>query len=87
MIVNSKRNLGQPLVTKLIHDDRSYTEKASIAYQLNTHFINVGRELADKLPTTNENVNQYIKRSFQDSFTFRSVLVHEVYDLRASAHN
>ena len=81
MIVNSKRNCAQPPVTKLIHNNRSYTEKASIAHQLNTHFINVGRELADKLPITNENVNQYIKRSFRDSFTFRSILVHEVYDL------
>ena len=67
MIVNSKRSCGQPLVTKLIHTNRSYTGKASIAHQLNTHFINVGHELADKLPITNENVNQYIKRSFRDS--------------------
>ena len=81
MIVNSKRNCAQPPVTKLIHNNRSYTKKASIAHQLNTHFINVGRELADKLPVTNENVNQYIKRSFRDSFSFRSILVHEVYDL------
>ena len=81
MIVNSKRSCGQPLVTKLIHKNRSYTGKASIAHQLNTHFINVGHELADKLPITNENINQYIKCSFRDSFTFRSILVHEVYDL------
>ena len=38
MIVNSKRNCAQPLVTKLIHNNRSYTEKASTAHQLNTHF-------------------------------------------------
>ena len=81
MIVNSKWNCAQPLDTKLIHNNRSYTKKASIAHQLNTHFISVGRELADKLPMTNENVNQYIKRSFRDSFTFRSILVREVYDL------
>ena len=53
MIVNCKRSCGQPLVTKLIHNNRSYTGKASIAHQLNTHFINVGHELADKLPITN----------------------------------
>jgi len=81
MIANSKRNCGQPLVTKLIHNNRSCIENPSIAHQLNSHFINVGREIADKLPTTNENVNQYIKRLFRDSFTFRSILVHEVYDL------
>ena len=81
IIVNSKRNCAQPLVTKLIHNNTSYTEKASIAHQLNAHFINVGRKLADKLPVTNEYVNQYIKRSFRNSFTFRSILVHEVYDL------
>lgn len=81
MIANSKRNRGQPSITKLIHNNRSSAEKANIVHQLNTHFINVGRELADRLPTTNENVNQYIKRSFRDSFTFRSILALKVNDL------
>ena len=81
MIVNYKRNCGHPRITKLIHKNRCYTEKADIAHQLNTHFTNVGRELEVKLPTSNENANQYIKRSFRDSFTFRSILVHEVHDL------
>ena len=38
MIVNSKRNCAQPPVTKLIHTNRSYTKKASIAQQLNTFY-------------------------------------------------
>lgn len=43
----------------------------------------IGHELADSLPPNNydDNPNQYIKRSFRDSFAFRSILVHEVYDL------
>ena len=81
MIVNNKRNCGQPRISKLIHKNRCYTEKADIAHQLNTHFTNVGHEPAAKLPTNNENANQYIKRSFRDSFTFRGILVHEVHDL------
>ena len=56
-------------------------KRGVLSYQLNTHFTNVGRELADKLPTTNVNANHYIKRSFRDIFTFRSILVHEVHDL------
>ena len=57
MIVNNKRNCGHPRITKLIHKNRCYTEKADIAHQLNTHFTNVGRELEIKLPTSNENAN------------------------------
>lgn len=58
-------------------------DKANIAHKLNTRFINIGHELADSLPPNNydDNPNQYIKRSFRDSFAFRSILVHEVYDL------
>ena len=74
MIVNSKRSCGQPLITKLIHNNRSYTGKANIAHQLNTHFINVGHELADKLPISNENVNHYMKRSFRDTLVLPSVV-------------
>ena len=59
MIVKSKINCGQPPITKLIYNNRSYTEKASIAHQINTHFIKVGRELPNRLPKTIENVNQY----------------------------
>ena len=81
MIVNNKRNCGQPRISKLIHKNRCYTEKADIAHQLNTHFTNVGHELAEKLPTNNENANQYIKQSFRGSFTFHGILVHEVHDL------
>lgn len=58
MIENSKQNCGQPPITKLIHNNRSYTENANISYQLNTHSTNVGRELTDKLPTADENANQ-----------------------------
>ena len=83
MIINRKKGCGQPPITKLIHKNRCYTDKASIAHQLNTHFINIGCELADKLPPNNDDDSpvQYIKRSFRDSFTFYSILVHEVYDL------
>ena len=66
MIVNNKRNCGQPRISKLIHKNRCYTEKADIAHQLNTHFTKVGHELAEKLPTNNENANQYIKREVHD---------------------
>ena len=82
MITNRTKGCGKPPITKLILGVRCYTDKASIAHKLNTHFINICRELADKLPPNNDNLNlnQYIKSSFRDRFLFRSVLVHEVYD-------
>ena len=82
-IINGTKGCGKPPITKLIYKNRCYTDKANIAHKLNTHFINIGHELADSLPPNNydDNPNQYIKRSFRDSFAFRSILVHEVYDL------
>ena len=42
-----------------------HADKANIAHKLNTHFINIGRKLADNLPPNNydDSPNQYIKRS------------------------
>ena len=50
MIINRKKGCGQPPIRKLIHKNRCYTDKVSIVHQLFTHFINIGCELADKLP-------------------------------------
>ena len=39
---------------KNIYKNMCDTDKASIAHQLNTHFINIGRELAGKLSPNND---------------------------------
>ena len=81
MIFNRKKNTAQNPITKLIYKNKCFTDKISIAEQLNTHFINVGHELADKLPQTGENPNKYIKRSFVNSFMFRGITPEEVHDV------
>lgn len=53
MIINTKGNGMSPLNTRLIHKNKGYTDTISIAQQLNTYFINVGCELAKKLPSYN----------------------------------
>ena len=55
--------------------------KPVLRINLNTNFINIGCELADKLSRNNDDNSliQYIKRSFWDSL--RGILVLEVYDL------
>ncbi|EDO34038.1 predicted protein [Nematostella vectensis] len=40
-----------------------------------------GQDLANKIPHSTQQPKQYIKRTFRDSFSFRAILVHEVYDL------
>ena len=80
MIINGKKNNNQTTITKLLYKTKCYDDKASIAHQLNTHFINVGRELAEKLPQTNADPNKYIKGAFQNSFMFRGIYIHEVHD-------
>ena len=54
-IINGTKGCGKPPITKLIYKNRCYTDKANIAHKLNTHFINIGHELADRLdPVTKE---------------------------------
>lgn len=58
-LINRKKKFGINPITKLIYKGKCYTDKASIAHQLNTHFMNVGRELADQIPkgvTTQTNI-------------------------------
>ena len=80
MIINGKKNNNQTTITKLLYKTKCYDDKASIAHQLNTHFINVGRDLAEKLPQTNADPNKYIKGAFQNSFMFRGIYIQEVHD-------
>jgi hypothetical protein len=49
MIINRKKTSSQT-ITKLLYKNKSYMDKANIAYQLNTHYINIGHDLAEKLP-------------------------------------
>ena len=49
MIINRKKTSSQT-ITKLLYKNKSYMDKANIAYQLNTHYIHIGHDLAEKLP-------------------------------------
>ena len=81
-MVNGTKGCGKPQITKLIYKNRCYTDKANIAHKLNTHFINIGRELADslRLRIIMMIALTSISNVLFESFTFRSILVHEVYD-------
>jgi len=68
-------------IKKLIYENKCYTDKASIAHQLNNYYINVGRSLADTLPRNFTDPTHYITRSFQSSFMFRGICTHEVHDI------
>ena len=74
-IVNEEVNESMNnIIMNMIYKGKCYTDRASVAHQLNTHFINVGRELADKIPQYRDNADQYIKRPFWDSFSFRKFM-------------
>ena len=79
MLVNKKSN-SQMTIKKLIYNNRCYMGKASIAHQLNNYYINVGRNLAAKIPQTYSNPTHYITQSFQTSFMFQGICMEEVHD-------
>ena len=55
MIINRKKaQHGTLIMKKLLYKGKCYNDiKASICHQLNTHFINVGHDLAAQLPNFN----------------------------------
>lgn len=62
MIIKRKQACAQPLITKLILKNWCYTDKASIAHQPNTHFINIGCEL----PPNNDHDSPIQFQKFQN---------------------
>lgn len=79
-IINRKKTTSQTSITKLIYNNKCYIDRASICHQLNSHYINVGHNLAEKLPQHDTNPTRYIRKSFANSFMFRGIYTHEVYD-------
>ena len=67
VLVNKMPNSGVT-IKKLIYENKCYTDKASIAHQLNNY-------QNDTDPT------HYITRSFQSSFMFRGICTQEVQDI------
>ena len=79
-IINRKKAQHGTLIQKLLYKGKCYNGKASICHQLNTHFINVGHDLAAQLPNYNISPTHFNHRRFQNSFMFRGIYNHEVQD-------
>ena len=79
-LLTGKKSNSQVTTTRLICDNKCYTDKVTIARKLNNYYINVGRNLADTLPRNDTDPTHYITRSFQSSFLFRGICTQEVYD-------
>ena len=78
----NKKNNNRSSISKLINNNNCYTDKISICNQLNSHFINIGPNLAEKIQTQdNTDPIKYITHSLPNSFMFRAIHEHEVKDL------
>lgn len=80
MIIN-RDTRKHTFISKLLYNQKCYTNKSDICNKLNEHFINIGPTLANKLPTSNIDPSTFINRSFQNSFNFRGICAYEVSDL------
>ena len=64
-----KRNSkGQTPVSKLLRNNRLYTNKDEIADQLNEHFVNMGPNLAIKIENCEGSPTQFIRSTSAASF-------------------
>lgn len=80
MLINRKKSTTAPAITKLIYNGASYTDRKNIAHELNTHFIDNGNNLPEKLSPNDINLAKYIYHSSSNSFAFRRIYAHEVQD-------
>ena len=69
-----KRNSkGQTPISKIIPNNRLYTNKAEIADQLNKHFVNMGPNLALKIENCEEGPTQFIRSTSAASFVMSNL--------------
>ena len=80
-VIRTKKENTQHTIKKLLRDNRIYIDKQSICDQLNSHFINVGNGLADKLPKHDIDPSVYLARTMTpNGFMLRGICPTEVYD-------
>ena len=80
-VKRTKKENTHHTIKKLLRDNRMYIDKQSICDQLNSHFINVGNGLGDKLPKHDIDPSVYLDRIMTPSgFMFRGICPTEVYD-------
>ena len=80
MIIDRGKNKNTT-ISKLIYNNKCFTDTKNIYDKLNDHFIKVGQNLADKLPITETESSTFIKQTFTNSFMFRGICTFEVSDL------
>ncbi|XP_020912879.1 uncharacterized protein LOC110250617 [Exaiptasia diaphana] len=68
-------------ISKVIYNNKCYTDEKDICNKLNEHFINVGPSLAQQLPLTRDDPTKFIKHLSPESFIFRGICDEEVSDL------
>ena len=73
-VIRIKKENTQYTSKKLLRDNRIYIDKQSICDQLNSHFINVGNGLADKLPKHDIDLSVYLNRTMTKIVIFLSLM-------------
>ena len=59
--------------SRIVGNNKVYTDKADVCEQFNQYFINVGPQLASTIPQNSENPIQYIKKTPSSSFVMSPV--------------
>jgi hypothetical protein len=80
-ILIKRKTKSQPYPSKLVINNKVYTEEIDIANQFNQHFVNVGPHLACKIENINESPIKYIRNSPSSSFVLSPVRASKVSEL------
>ncbi len=69
---------GMQFPTEFLWEDKSITNKKDIANGFNSYFINVGPNLASKIPHTDGHINDYLGNNINTNFFLTPIVVNEV---------
>ena len=64
----NRKSKGHVYPTRIKRNDKMFTNPSDIAEQFNQHFLNVGPNLANLIPSTNDDPTKYITNSPTSSF-------------------
>ena len=79
LLNKSKPQLNYP--HSFLHNNVNITNPESIANAFNDYFVNVGINLASKIPCTNTKFTQFLKRSYPNSFVFYPTDNYEIFSI------
>ena len=80
-IISSRKSKNDDNVSAIIADDNTITDPIEIAQNFNNFFASIGRNPQNKIPSTEKNLTDYLKKANSKNFIIAPTTSDEISDL------